>query len=268
MAAVELRRGKVEQAVIVLIDQTSAFLGRRPILAGDLDRRLDARGLALDRRQCFARLRRHDRRHPRLENAGLLPRDLAYGIAEVLGVVERDRRDHAGQRVLDHIGRVQPSAQPDLEQEHIRRVARKKHEPGGGRDLEHGDGRAGIGALAFGQRFAELLVRGEASFMPGFAEAKALVEAHEMRRGVDVHGEPRRLQDRAHEGDGGALAVGAGDMDHRRQLALGMTERIENAPHPIERKIDQLGMQGREPRDDGIDGGHGPRPRITVVSKA
>ena len=33
------------------------------------------------------------------------------------------------------------------------------------------------------------------------------------------------FQDRAQEGDGRALAVGAGDMDDRRQLALGMIER-------------------------------------------
>ena len=35
-----------------------------------------------------------------------------------------------------------------------------------------------------------------------------------------------------------------------------MAERVENAPHPIERKIDQLGMQLRESRNDGIDRGH------------
>ena len=70
-----------------------------------------------------------------------------------------------------------------------------------------------------------------------------------MRRRVDVNGQTRRLQDRAHEGDGRALAVGAGDMDHRRQRPLRIAERIEHAPHPIERKIDQLGMQRREPRD-------------------
>jgi hypothetical protein len=49
-----------------------------------------------------------------------------------------------------------------------------------------------------------------------------------------MHGEPCRLQNRAHEGDGGALAVGTGDMDHRRQPALRISERVENAPHPIE----------------------------------
>ena len=85
------------------------------------------------------------------------------------------------------------------------------------------------------------------------AEPEALVEAHQMRRGVDVHAQAGRFQDRAHERDGRALAVGAGDMDDRRQLALGMVERGQNPPHAIERQIDQLGMQRGEPRDDGID---------------
>src|SRR5262249_24654586 len=63
-------------------------------------------------------------------------------------------------------------------------------------------------------------------------------------------------QDRAHECDGRALAIGSGDVDRRRQLPLRVAERGENAPHPIEREIDALRMQRGEPRDDGIDGGH------------
>ena len=36
----------------------------------------------------------------------------------------------------------------------------------------------------------------------------------------------------------------------------GWPSAAENAPHPIERKIDQLRMQRGEPRDDGVDRGH------------
>jgi hypothetical protein len=43
-------------------------------------------------------------------------------------------------------------------------------------------------------------------------------------------------------------------MDHRRQLAFRMPDRGQQPPHPIEREIDQLGMQRQEPRDDGING--------------
>ena len=217
--------------------------------------RLDARGLALDDRKRLARLRGHDRRHVGLEDAGLLGGDLADGVAEMLGMIERHRGDHGRQRTLDHVGGVEPPAQADLEQQHVGRMAREQQEPRRGGDLEHRDRRARVGALAFGQRIAELIVVDEPSLARA-AEPEALVEAHQMRRGVDVHAQARRLQDRAHEGDGRALAVGAGDVDHRRQLPLRMAERVENAPHPIERKIDQLWMQRGQPRDDGVDRGH------------
>ena len=84
------------------------------------------------------------------------------------------------------------------------------------------------------------------------AQPEALVEAHQMRRRVDMHAQSRRLQDRPHESDGGALAVGAGDMNDRRQTPLRMVERVENAPHAVERKIDPLRMQREQPLDNGI----------------
>ncbi len=73
------------------------------------------------------------------------------------------------------------------------------------------------------------------------------------------------FQDRAQEGDGGALAVGAGDVDHRRQLAFGMIERGKQALHAIERQIDALGMQRGQPRDDGVDGGHETLRKLSIV---
>ena len=126
VAPEQLRRRQIEQAVVVLIDEAAALLGCHPILAGDADRRLDPRRLPLDGGQRLARLRRHDRRHLRLEDAGLLGRDLADGIAEMLGMIERDRRDHGGERAVDDIGGVEPSAQPDFEQQHVGRMAREQ----------------------------------------------------------------------------------------------------------------------------------------------
>ena len=255
MSPIELWRRKVEQAGVILIDEASALLGRHPVLARDPDRCLDAPRLAFDRQQRLARLSSHDRRHAGLENTRLLHCDLPQSIAEVLGVIERHRRDHAGERTVDHVGRIQPPTHPDFEEQHIGRVAREQQEPGRGRDLEHGDGRTRVGALAFVERAAELFVRSEASFALA-AKAKAFVEAHEMRRGIDVYAQTSSFQNCAHESDGRALAVGTGDMNRGRQLLLGMPERAENAPHPIERKIDQLRMQRRETRNDGIDRGH------------
>ena len=187
-----------------------------------------------------------------LEDAGLLIGDLLERVAEKLGVVDRDAGDDGGERMIDHIGRVQPAAEADFQQQHIGRMAREQQQADRGGDLEHGDGRAGIGALAFLQRRAELLVGHQHAFAR-LAQAEALVEAHQMRRGIDVHALAGRFQDRAQEGDGGALAVGAGDMDHRRQLALGMIERGEQPLDAIERQIDALGMQRGQPRDDRVN---------------
>ena len=73
---------------------------------------------------------------------------------------------------------------------------------------------------------------------PICAEAEALVEMHQMRRGVDVHAQAGGFQNRAQERDGRAFAVGAGDMDDRRQLALGMI-RAPRAAAACDRATDR-----------------------------
>ena len=73
-------------------------------------------------------------------------------------MVHRHRRDRAGERLLDHVGGVEPAAEPDLEQQHVGRMAREQQERRGGLDLEHGDRRVAVGALAFGQRVGQLVV--------------------------------------------------------------------------------------------------------------
>ena len=58
----------------------------------------------------FRALPREDRRDARLQNPGFLPGDGLDGVAQVRLVIEIDRRDH-GEGGLDHVGRVQASAQ-------------------------------------------------------------------------------------------------------------------------------------------------------------
>ena len=128
MAAVKLRRRQVEQAVAVLINQPAALLGRRPVLAGDDQRRFNPRRLPLDDGERLARLRRHRRRHAALEDAGLLRGDRSDRVAEKIAVVERHRRDRARQRTLDDVGGVQPSAKSDFEQQHVGRMPREQQE--------------------------------------------------------------------------------------------------------------------------------------------
>ena len=79
-------------------------------------------------------------------------------VAEEFHVIDRHRRDDAGQRLVDHVGGVEPAAEADFEQQHIGRMPREQQEGRRGRDLEHGDRRAGVGALAFLQRRRQLVV--------------------------------------------------------------------------------------------------------------
>src|SRR6516164_4368482 len=87
VAAVKPGCRQVEQPSVVLINQPSALLGRNPILAGDFQRRVQTRRLALDRRQCVALLRSNDGRGVGLEDARLLLRDLGQRITEEVGMV-------------------------------------------------------------------------------------------------------------------------------------------------------------------------------------
>src|SRR5262249_54278069 len=58
------------------------------------------------------------------------------------------------------------------------------------------------------------------------------------------------------EGDHRAFAIRAADMDHRREVPLGMIEAFENPPHAIERQVDLLGMKLEQSRENGIDRRH------------
>ncbi len=162
-----------------------------------------------------------------------------------------DRRDDAAQRMIDDVGGVEASAQPDFEQQIVGRHFGKEQERSGGGDLEIGDRPAGIGRLAALKRVVELPARHQRAGQPD-----ALVEAHQMGRGVDVHALARRLEEGAQIGDGRALAVGAGDMDHRRQPVLRPPEIVEQPQLALEVQVDQLGVQRQQALQDGIGAGH------------
>ncbi len=89
MAAEKLRRRQVEQSVVVLIDEPSAFLARRPMLAGGAQRRPRLAGARLDHFERGAALRRDDDGNAVLEDAGLLGGDRLERLAEKFGVIER-----------------------------------------------------------------------------------------------------------------------------------------------------------------------------------
>ena len=217
-------------------------------------------------------LRGDNHGHAFFDNAGFFRRDLIDATAEIFGVVERNRRNHSGKRALNYVGGVEPPAHADFEQQHIGGMAREQHKADGSGNFEHRDRRSGIGALTLFQRARQFGIRHQlAAIWTG--QPEALVEAHQMRRGVNVHALAGGFQHRAQERDGGSLAIGTGDVDDRRQLPLWMSERIENAQHAIEREIDEFWMQRGQPRDDGIDGRHrnvtrAPGPAIWSAASA
>ena len=143
----------------------------------------------------------------------------------------------------DHIGGVETAAQADFEQQIIGRGPAEEQEGGRGGDLEHGDRLPRIDTLAFVERRLEPRVVDEFA-----GEANALIEAHEMWRGVDMHALPRRFQDRPHECDGRALAVGSCDMDDARQAQMRRAEVGEQALDAAQRQVDPSRMERRESR--------------------
>src|SRR3954454_6255024 len=119
-------------------------------------------------------------------------------------------------------------------------------------ELEYGARLAGIDTLDLFQRSAQLVVTDQHA-APDAAEPETFVDANEIGRGVGVDAQAGGLQRRAQISERRALAVGTGDVDHRRQLALGMTEPVEQAVHPLQPEIDAFLVQGRQPPDQFVE---------------
>ena len=112
-------------------------------------------------------------------------------------------------------------------------------------------GRPSLTCSTVDQRVGEFVLVDEAA-AARLGEPDALVEADEMRRGVDMDALAGGLEHGAHERGGRALAVGAGDVDHRRQAALGMAEVGHQRFDPVERQVDLARMQAEQPLQDGV----------------
>ena len=127
----------------------------------------------------------------------------------------------------------------------------------GGRsgDLELRDRPAAIHRLDREEGVRQLILVDEAA-ATDCPEPNALVEADEMRRGVDMHLPPVGFEHRPHEGGGRPLAVGAGDVDHRRQAPLGMAEIGHQHIDPLEREIDLARVQMEQALQDGVRSFH------------
>ena len=67
--------------------------------------------------------------------------------------------------------------------------------------------------------------------------------------------EPRRLDRRAQEGAGRALAVGAGDMEDGRQRPFRIAEPVEQGRNPLQPQYVAAGRKERQPVELGLDAG-------------
>ena len=144
-------------------------------------------------------------------------------------------------RPRDDVGRVEPAAEADLEQGPVGRGLGHREEGGGGGDLEEGDRRAAVRGLAAFEQRRRAGPRRSARRRGGCARGSGRGAAR-CRRGPRA---PVGLEAGAQHGDDRALAVGAGDVDHRRQPALGVAERGEQPLDAAERQVDDLGVQRR-----------------------
>ena len=86
-------------------------------------------------------------------------------------------------------------------------------------------------------------------------DADALVEADEVRAGEDVDRVARRLERGAQEGAGRALAVGAGDVEDRRQAILRTAEPVEQRGDALQPEAIAGGRERRQPVELRLDAG-------------
>jgi hypothetical protein len=169
-----------------------------------------------------------------IEDAGLFGGDADDGRPEELGMVHVDGGDDAEEGAFDDVGGVQGSAQAHLDDRQI------------GRGLGHGDEGRRRGAFEHRRLDAahgldpvedgvELRVLDQLSGQPD-----PLIETDQMGRGIGVDPEAGRLGHGADEGDGRALAVGAGDMDDGGQAKLRIAEDGAEGAHTVQREVDLL----------------------------
>ena len=123
----ERRRRQVEQAVLVLVDQPARLRGSRrsrgPATNGVTPQLRRAR---FEHREPLVALAAEHRRAAALQDAGLVDRDLGDGLAEIVLVVDVDRRDDDAERMVDDVGRVERAAHARLRAADSRPASRRR----------------------------------------------------------------------------------------------------------------------------------------------
>jgi hypothetical protein len=192
MRAGERGSGQQDLAIRIGHSQLLFIQSVDPCATGGEQGRSVRRSDAGDHRVDLVLVGHGDERHAGFRDAGLLRRDLLQRVAEERLVIEAEAGDAADQRSVDDVGRVEASAEPDLDHAGIGGRAREREEGGGRGRLEE----AGADVLAsvehLGQQGCE---RGVVDQPAG--DADALVEADQVRAGIDMDAVSGRLQHRA-----------------------------------------------------------------------
>ena len=192
-------------------------------------------GMRLQNGEDLGVLLSHDRDPLRLDDPGLLARDVSQRWPQFRDVIHPDRADH-GDIGSDQVRRVPGATHPDLEDPEPHGQIGEIQERQGGQRLEVRDGglRPGVHKIEVGRQpfplVGELLLRDQVA-----ADADALPHGHQMRRHVEARSHPVR----ARESGGGSgrrgLPVRAGDVDGWVG-ELGIVQVAGERPHTIERR--------------------------------
>jgi hypothetical protein len=138
MRAGQTGQRQVERAVPVAIVDLPGVDGRVPGPAARKPLRAGRAGDLADAGRDLRRIKLRDERHLRFGDAGLFRRDRFDPRAEKGLVVEPELGDPADQRPFEHIGGVEPAAEPDLDHAGVGRVPAEGEKGRCRGDLEKG----------------------------------------------------------------------------------------------------------------------------------
>ena len=165
-------------------------------------------------------------------------------------MIDAELGDAACRRIDDHVGRVEPAAQPDLDHARVGGRLGEGQEGGGGGYLE----KARADPVRHVEHAREQVRERRVGDQPA-RDADALVEADEVRGCVGVDAVPLRLQCGAKERAGRSLTVGPGDVKHRRQAEVGVAETAEQVGDSRQSKYVSAWRQRGQPVELRLDGG-------------
>jgi hypothetical protein len=187
----------------------------------------------------------------------------AFSAAICLSVVPRKLGDAADYGLFDDIGGVKAAAQTHFDDAGVGGMLGEGKKGGGGGDFEEAGADPFCDIEDAGEIGGQRFVGNQLA-----ADPDAFVEAHQMGRGEDMDGLPVRFERGAQEGAGRAFAVGASNMEDRRQGAVRIADAVEQLGDALQTQYVGAGRQGRKAVELGLDAriigdgvvGHGACP--------